>query len=164
MFVRSFTTQTARLFPVMLLALGFGLVDAQAKSDYSGTWKTNLSKSDFGAMPAPDSRTDVITHQDPDLKIKVTQSSQMGDMNYDLAFTTDGKESTNSIGDMFKMTSTAKWDGDNLVIDSKGNFNGTDFTSKESWKLAEDGKTMTIDRHITSDAGEFDQKILMDKQ
>ena len=149
---------------MMLLAAAFGLVQAQAKTDFSGTWKTNVSKSDFGAMPAPDSRTDVITHQDPDLKIKVNQSGQMGDMNYDLAFTTDGKECTNTIGDMFKMTSTAKWDGDKLVIDSKGNFNGTDFTSKEFWTLAEDGKTITVDRHVASEAGEFDQKILMDKQ
>ena len=42
---------------------------AQSKSNFSGTWKLNVSKSDFGPLPGPDSRTDVIEHNDPVLKV-----------------------------------------------------------------------------------------------
>jgi hypothetical protein len=161
--VRSITTKN-KLLGAALFVVAFGAAQVQAKTDYSGTWKANLTKSDFGAIPAPDSQTDVIAHKDPDMKVSVTSSGQMGDMNYDLSYTTDGKECTNDRGDMFKSTSTAKWEDDKLVIDTKGNFNGTDFTSKEHWTLSDDGKTLTVDRHINSAMGEFDQKILFEKQ
>ena len=65
-------------------------------------------------------------------------------------------------GNEFKSTLT--WDGDNLVIDTKGSFNGNDFTAKDSWTLSEDGKTMTVERHLASAMGEADQKILFEKQ
>jgi hypothetical protein len=163
-FVRTFMTrQTTRLFPLALLTLVFGMAHAQAKPNFSGTWKVNVAKSEFGAMPAPDNRTDQVTHAEPDLKVHVTQGSQMGDMNYDAAYTTDGKESTNTAnGNVFK--STVKWDGDDLSIDTKGSFNGTEFTAKDRWTLAEDGKTMTVQRHLASAMGETDQKIVYEKQ
>ena len=67
--MRSFTIkQTTRLFSLTLLTLALGLVQAQAKTDFSGTWKLNTGKSDFGPMPPPDSMTQKITHQDPSLK------------------------------------------------------------------------------------------------
>ena len=47
---------------------------AQSKPNFSGTWKLNLAKSDFGPLPAPDSRTDVIDHNDPTMKINTSQS------------------------------------------------------------------------------------------
>ena len=67
------TRQTIRLFPLALLTLAFGMAHAQAKPNFTGTWKVNVAKSDFGAMPAPDSRTDKITHEDTDLKVHVAQ-------------------------------------------------------------------------------------------
>jgi ABC-type transport system substrate-binding protein len=158
------TRQTIRLFPLALLTLAFGMAHAQAKPNFTGTWKVNVAKSDFGAMPAPDSRTDKITHEDPDLKLHVAQSGQMGDMTYDAVYTTDGKESTNSInGNVFK--STVKWDGDDLSVDTKGSFNGMDVTIKDRWTLSEDGKTITVQRHLASASmGETDQKVVFEKQ
>ena len=151
------------LFPVVLLAAAFGLVQAQAKPNFSGTWKENVSKSDHGPLPAPESDTHTITHEEPNLKINIASSGQMGDMKYDIAYTTDGKECTNSVnGNDFK--STVAWDGDALVIDTKGKFGETDFTAKDRWGLSEDGKTLTITRHLTSAMGEADQKIIYEKQ
>jgi len=155
------TRQTIGLFPLVLLTVAFGM--AQAKPNFSGTWKVNMAKSDFGALPAPDSRTDKIMHEDPDLKVHVAQISQMGEINYDAVYTTDGKESTNSInGNVFK--STVKWDGDDLSLDTKGSFNGNDVTIKDRWTLSEDGKTITVQRHFSSTMGETDQKVVFEKQ
>jgi len=161
--MRGFQTRRSRLFSGLLLLSAFGLVQAQAKPNLSGTWKLNVSKSDFGPMPAPDSETHKITHADPDLKINIAQSGQMGDLNYDMNYSTDGKECTNSVaGNEFK--STVKWDSDDLTIDTKGSFNGTDFTAKDRWTLSADGKTLTVTRHINSAMGEMDMKELFEKQ
>jgi len=162
--MRSFTTrQTTRLFSLTLLTLALGFVQAQAKTDFSGTWKLNAGKSDFGQMPAPDSMTQKITHQDPSLKVNVASTGGMGDMTYDFSYTTDGKECVNHMGDN-EFKSTLKWDGDDLVVDIKGSFGGTDFTAKDRWTLSGDGKTLTITQHFSSAMGEGDVKEVLDKQ
>ena len=146
-----------------LLATTFGLLQAQAKPNFSGAWKLNTAKSDFGAMPAPDSRTDNITHEDPDLKDAYTQSGQMGEITAEMKYSTDGKETTNSVrGNQIK--TTAKWDGDELAIAGKTQFNGADVTLSDRWSLSADGKTLTIQRHVNSPMGETNQKIVLEKQ
>jgi len=67
-------SHASRVFFAALLAASWGLLQAQAKPNFSGTWKLNAGKSNFGPMPAPETRTDKITHQDPDLKYSFTQS------------------------------------------------------------------------------------------
>jgi hypothetical protein len=163
--MRNFTArQAARLFSLALLTLALGLVQAQAKTDFSGTWKINAGKSDFGPMPPPDSMTEKITHQDPSLKANVaTTGGPQGDMTYDITYTTDGKECVNRVGDN-EFKSTLKWDGDDLVVETKGSFSGTDFTSKDRWTLSGDGKTLTVVRHISSAMGEADMKEVFEKQ
>ena len=162
--MRNLTIQGATcLSALLLLTAAAGVVQAADKPNLSGTWKLDVAKSDFGPLPTPESQVEKITHEDPSLKINVAQTGEMGDLNFDLAYTTDGKECTNTIAGN-EMKSVLSWDGDALVIDSKGNFNGTDFTAKDHWKLSDDGKTLTIDRHISSAMGDADQKMLMEKQ
>lgn len=157
------TGQAKRLFPAALLALGLGIAPAQAKPNFSGTWKLNVSKSDFGPIPAPDSQEQKINQEDPSMKVNVAEKGQMGDLNFDLSYTTDGKECTNTVaGNEFK--SVANWDGNDLVIDTKGSFDGNDFTAKDRWTLSEDGKTLTVQRHLASAMGEADQKVIFEKQ
>jgi hypothetical protein len=154
---------TLRLFSWALLALALGLVQAQAKSDFSGTWKINAGKSEFGPMPPPDSMTQKIVHEDPSLKVNIVQTGGGGDMTYDMAYTTDGKECVNHLGDN-EFKSTLKWDGDDLVTDTKGSFDGNAFTAKDRWTLSDGGKTMTMQRHISTDGGDFDIKLVFEKQ
>ncbi|MGA2132996.1 MAG: hypothetical protein ABSH50_11935 [Bryobacteraceae bacterium] len=158
--MRDFAFKTLSL---MFLLAALAMVQAQAKSDFSGTWKANAAKSDFGPMPPPDSMVEKIGHQDPSLKINIAQTGGQGDMTYDMAYTTDGKECVNNfMGNEFK--TTAKWDGDDLTADTKGSFDGNDFTSKERWVLSDGGKTMTVTRHIATGGGDFDMKLVFDKQ
>jgi hypothetical protein len=156
-------SHTCRVFSVALLAAVFGLLQAQAKPNFSGTWNLNTGKSDFGPMPAPDTRTDRITHEDPELKDSYTQSGQMGEVTAEIKYSTDGKETTSSVrGNEIKCT--ARWDGDELVIAGKTSFNGADVTLADRWSLSADGKTLTILRHVNSPMGEIDQKIVLEKQ
>jgi hypothetical protein len=154
---------TFSIFSLALLALAFGLAQAQAKSDFSGTWKINAGKSEFGPMPPPDSMTEKIVHEDPSLKVNVVQTGGGGDMTYDMVYTTDGKECVNHLGDN-EFKSTLKWDGDDLVTDTKGSFDGNAFTAKDRWTLSDGGKTLTTQRHISTDGGDFDIKLVFEKQ
>ncbi len=146
---------------IALLATGAGF--AQAKPDFSGTWKLNVEKSDFGPLPAPTSRMDVIQHADPSLKDSVTAEAAQGKQNYAATYTTDGKEVTNKMGPR-EMKSIVTWDAATLVMNSKTNFNDNEVTIKSVWSLSADGKTLTQNIHFISPMGEADQKQIFEKQ
>jgi len=148
---------------VVLVVLALAALPALAKANFSGEWKLNISKSSFGQMPPPSSMTNKITHEDPKLTSHVKQSSDMGDFEFDSSYTTDGKECTN---DMFgsPQKSTLKWDGDTLLIDTKGKFGDNEFTMQDKWTLSDGGKTLTIIRLFKSSMGEGEQKLVLEKQ
>ncbi|MCM3872718.1 MAG: hypothetical protein ND895_18710 [Pyrinomonadaceae bacterium] len=146
-----------------LIALPLVSVFSQQKPDFSGTWKLNVAKSDYGQLPGPDSRTDVITHKDPSLSNSVTAEGAQGKQAYTVSYTTDGKEVVNNIGPR-EVKSTLKWVGSDLKVSSKFDYNGAPVTSEATWSLSADGKTLTINVHFTSAMGEADQKIIFEKQ
>src|SRR5262249_30745330 len=112
----------------------------------------------------PDSRTDVIDHNDPTIKDTVTQEGgQQGSFTGVINYTTDGKENTNTLGPR-EVKSTLAWEGSNLVVNSKLMFNDAEIGIKNVWTLSDDGKTWTQSAHITSPMGEFDQKLVYEKQ
>lgn len=151
-----------KAFWVLLLTTAW-CFGAYAKPNFSGTWKLNVEKSEYGPMPAPTSMVDKIAHEDPSLKINRTQVGQQGELNYDLNFTTDGKESSNTIrGNAMK--STVNWEGETLVFDTKFSIQDNEITFKDKWNVSPDGKTITINRHAASPQGEIDQKLVMEKQ
>lgn len=158
------TRRTATLFATLLLALPALAAD---KPNFSGNWKLDAAKSDFGQFPAPDKYESVIDHRDPALTLKTTQAGQMGEFTFESKYTTDGKEFTNE-DRRGKSTGTATWDGSTLVISQTRKFtrDGQEmvFKSVEKWTLAEDGKTLTVNAHISSQMGEMDMKRVLVKQ
>jgi hypothetical protein len=136
---------------------------AQSKPDFSGTWKLNLEKSDFGELPPPTNRTDVITHKEPALSDSVTTETAEGKQSYTATYTTDGKESQNKIGPRDVRT-TLKWSGNNLAMNAKFKFEDADVVGDSTWTLSADGKTLTWNIHYASSIGEIDQKMVFDKQ
>jgi len=144
--------------------LALSALPALAKPNFSGDWKLNTSKSTFGEMPAPDSMTYKIAHDDPKLTAATKQSSQMGEFEMHSSYTTDGKESTNEGFQGSTMKSVAKWDGDTLVIVSKGQFGDNEFTMTQKWTLTADGKTLTVVQTFKSAMGEGEQKMIFEKQ
>jgi hypothetical protein len=146
-----------------LVLLPLVSVFAQQKTDYSGTWKLNVAKSDFGVLGGPTSRTDVITHKDPSLSDSVTAEGAQGKQQFVASYTTDGKEAVNKIGER-EIKSTLKWVGSDLVISSKLVYNDMPVTGEATWALSPDGKTLTINAHFTSSMGDADQKFVFEKQ
>jgi hypothetical protein len=131
--------------------------------DLSGTWKLDMAKSDFGPMGGPDSQTDVIDHKDPKLKIKSSiKGGPQGDRETERNYTTDGAECTNKMGPL-EMKSTAKWEGKKLVIHSKGEMQGNEFSVDATYELSEDAKVLTVSSAIKSAMGDITLKSVFNK-
>lgn len=152
-----------RILTALFIAALFNIAAFAQKPNFSGSWKLNVAKSDFGPLPAPESRTDVIEHSDPNLKDAVVAQSAQGKQEFTANYSTDGKEVSNKLGPR-EVKSTATWEGNNLVMNSKTSFNDNEITVKSTWTLSEDGKTLTQNVHFTSPMGEADQKLVYEKQ
>jgi hypothetical protein len=135
-----------------------------ATPDISGNWKLNPAKSEFGQFPAPGSMTQKVTSADGKITVDMKMAGEQGEFATNSTYTTDSKESTNAGFGGGETKSTAKWDGDALVIDTKGAFGDNAFTMKDKWTVSADGKVLTIARHFSSGMGEMDQKMVFDKQ
>ena len=137
---------------------------APAKPNYSGIWKLNLAKSDYGPVPAPESQVYTIEHKEPSIKIIVDQKGgARGDIKFTLDLTTDGKEVA-AIPESLGSKSAAKWDGDVLVVKSNIQYQGSPLTIESKYTLSKDGKTLNIAAHIVGDFGEVDTNAVFDKQ
>jgi hypothetical protein len=159
------TIMFRKLTIASMLMIAFAIsAAAQGKTDFTGTWKLKVDKSDFGMMPAPASRTDKIEQTAAGIKDTVdVRSAQQGKQAYTINYTTDGKEVVNNVGGR-DIKSTATWDGALLVISSKFKFQDSDVDAKSNWSLSDGGKTLTLMHHYTSSMGEMDQKLVFEKQ
>jgi hypothetical protein len=152
----------AILFVGAVLALAAISWAADTHPDFSGTWKADIAKSDFGPMGGPDEQTNVIEHKDPKLKITTTTKGGQRAGTSENNYMTDGTESVNKCGQQDVKT-VAKWDGSKLVMSTKLNAQGMDVTVTATYELATDGKTMTISSAISTPQGEFNTKVVFNK-
>jgi len=145
-----------------LLSLSLTVADqSAAKPNFSGEWKMNVAKSDFGAVPPPESMTRSITHAEPSLTIVEAQKSALGDQSATRKYVTDGSETTFEASGATVATS-ARWAESTLVVISKVDVIGLTFNDVMS--LSPDGKTMTSKVRIGSAQGDMDVTIVFEKQ
>jgi hypothetical protein len=104
---------------------------------------------------------DKIEHQDPQLKITTTQDDENGENTVTRDYVTDGRQMTHTIlgGER---TSSAHWERNVLVIESKVT-NG-DYTIRDRWMLADDQKSIRIDREFSGEQGSTARHIILEKQ
>ena len=148
---------------VLMTAALMTTVSAQAAPNLSGEWKLNLSKSNYGTFPAPLGVTRKIVHSGQKLSMTTTQKSAKGEVTSQLNYTTDGKESVNQL-QTGESKGSAQWIADKLMIDSSREIQSTTLKQKEIWTLSADGRTLTIDAHVSLPNGEFDVKQVFEKQ
>lgn len=141
----------------------FGLAAAE-KPNFSGVWKLNNAKSDFGPMPGgPDKFERTIDHKDPNLKMTTVQAFQGQERSNDVEYVIDGKEKTiETPAGPVKVTPV--WKGETLEITVSRDFQGNQIKSVETWSLSGDGKTLTVKTDISTPQGDFSLKFVMDKQ
>ena len=135
---------------------------AQKVPDLSGTWVMALDKSDFGPLPAPQSRTDVIEHKGSSITVKRTVVGPNGETTATIVYGIDGKPYTNHIGEI-DATSVLRWDGPVLVVESTLNTPQGEVKAVDRFTLSADGKTLTQARSLSLGDQQATQTIVMVK-
>jgi hypothetical protein len=135
---------------------------AADKPDFSGNWKLNVDKSDFGPMPKPEKADYTIVQKGPEMNVKSTAVGSMGEMTNEVKILTDGTEFTNTIRGQ-EVKGTAKWEGKTLVVTQKLEIQGTAITFIQKWTLSDDGKSIVQEVNISTPQGEVAQKAILDK-
>jgi hypothetical protein len=152
---------SATVFAILGAAFCAGPAYSQAKPDFSGTWKLNVKKSDFGTEGGPTSLVVKVEHKNNVFKYVVDGSGGGEDFHQELEIPIDGKEHPGPEG--FPGTSMMKWDGEVLVLELKMD-DGT-VVQQGRMQLSADGKVITRDSHGKSpDGNESKQHEVYDKQ
>lgn len=138
------------------------LAGAGNKPDFSGIWKLNAAKSEFGKSPAPQSLTSRIEHHDPDLAVHSEITGPQGSYATDYKWVTDGRENVNTVRGN-EIRATVVWNGRTLASNAKTTVNGATLTIVDLWTLSEDGQTLTISRTVQGPQGSAEQKYVYDK-
>lgn len=136
-----------------------------SKPNLSGTWVLDASKSDFGQMPPPDGRTDTIEHKDPSFKDSVNSTGgPMGAMSYTASAVTDGK--TVSTWTLFgsEAKTTARWEGNALIVHTDTKFQDQPVTFESRYTLSPDGNMLNVQGHFSGPMGEGDTKLVYSKK
>lgn len=159
---------------ILIVAAAAALMAMPASAqttNLNGTWKLNVSKSNFGQFPPPTSETDVIEINGTDFKQHVTSVTQRGNAKYTRACTINGREtqltpdSPNAhIGAVLLDKITCAWDGSSLVVTEGAKMQGNDseLTDKLTFSSS-DRKTMKLTSHITSPTINADRTMIYDK-
>jgi hypothetical protein len=164
------SAQTTSPAPAATSAVPVPAPVATVKPDLSGTWKLDLTKSDFDQVPPPADETVVFTRTGPAFTIATTSDNERGKEVYTLPFTVDGTDTPTPKG-IFADTATlqylstkGEWQGASLVLTQKIMYQGAPGSLKSTFTLSADGKTLARAMHISVDQGEFDTNSIFEKQ
>ena len=131
------------------LVVAIGAATYAQKPDFSGTWTLDADASQLpgggggggrgGMMAGP------ITVKQTGETLTVERS--FGDNKVTSTFKLDGSETTNTMmgrgGQSVEAKSTAKWDGQTLVITTRRDMGGNTVETTETWTV--NGSTLTIE-------------------
>lgn len=148
---------------VFVLLLGLAAAaQSQAKPDFSGTWKQNLEASPTKSAWLK-SYVNKIDQQDDTLKVTTTTAGDHGERTYDHTYVI-GKEEKSQDRDGDQITTVVRWEGSSLVFETVERERDATKTSKATWTLSADGKTLTKIIHRSGSKGEPDQQYILEKQ
>jgi hypothetical protein len=167
--------KTSKLFGSSALLVFLLMLSASCfaqKTNFSGTWKFNESKSQLGEgrfRMAPSKIK--LAQNDSVILADLTRQRPTGEeMTSTEKYTLNGKECDNSVpaqNRTKKSIITFSADGKIMTIASTSAFerdgNRMEFKSTEIYKLSDDGKTLTINNTTNSTRGEFKTSLVYDK-
>jgi hypothetical protein len=142
------------------IALGLGAGAAAAKTDFSGTWVMDASRSE--GVPPEMEQTMTVKQAGDTLDVETKVVTDQGDQTLAATYVLDGKEApytTKRMNAEGKGKRTAKWtaDGAGLEIAEEETFDSPNgevtlhFSRK--WAMLADGKTLTIELEVNGPNG-----------
>jgi len=150
------------LIPIVFIAVFCAAADTP---NFSGIWKMDAARSDFGPQTAPQSAEYVVRHIGATIAFNYTQDGKT--VRVDLV--PDNEERVTSTTEETAVWTKCYWSGQVLVIESRerqrfGTQGSTGVTWTSRWSLSPDGKDLTVEKKIRTGDGEFSQKVLFVKQ
>jgi hypothetical protein len=148
------------LFALAMIAIS-SVGSAGDAPNFSGEWKMNPAKSNYGGFPAPASMVRKIKLTEPSLVIVEDQSGGPTDGTTTRKYTTDGKSSAFEINGT-PITGSATWDGAAIIVNTI--VEGVGLSFKDRMSLSADGKELTSVVQIESQQGPAEITIVFDRQ
>lgn len=146
----------------LVLLISALLCTAAEKPNFSGTWKLNVSKSDFGKAPAPQSMISRIEHDGAVIKVHSEIVSGKTSYSTDYQWIADGRENVNTIrGNEIKANVIVN--GAGLISNAKTAANGVSLAITDQWTLSDEGRVLTMNRTIVAPQGNAEQKFVYEK-
>lgn len=129
------------LVAVIVVAAGTsGVVHAQSKPNFTGTWKMDATRSESAMQDQPIGPvTLVISHTDSELRLQTIRIGGTTTVVYRL----DGSDSALKDG-----KSRTRWEGDRLVTESQREIQGQTVTTKESRRLVAGDSEMEVESEV----------------
>lgn len=175
---------------IISLFLAVMTISAQEKAtDFSGNWELDKAKSKLDERTRIESMTMNVTQSDKELKIATIAKRSappeganrgggrqggggFGGGDGTQTYSLDGKETKTQVGGgqfAGEATFKAKWEKDKLKLTSSRNIetpNGAiSISTKETWSLSEDGKSLTVKRDMETPRGtNFSEMVFIKKQ
>jgi len=152
-----------------LLVMAIVLIASQCLAadtpNFSGIWKMDPARSDFGPQTPPESAEYVVRHVGATISFNYTQDGKT--MRVDLI--PDNEERISSTTAETAVWTKSYWSGSVLVIESRerqrfGTQAGTGIGWTSRWSLSPDGKELLIEKKLHTSDGEFTQKVVFVKQ
>jgi hypothetical protein len=146
------------LIASLLLASCVISATSQTRPNLSGIWKANLSKSKL-ASEGLLNLVEQFDQQGATLTESLTTVTARGTSTVKYTYAIDGKETVNTV-DGEKVTSTARWNGETLVLawrDEGGVF-------ERQLSFSDHGNALTVAAHDSSADGETNDTIVLEKQ
>ncbi len=157
------------------MLLGVGIVAAQDKANYAGSWTLDVSKSKLSERSPIESMTMNVAQTDKDISVETktvrkprpegeSRGGGMmggGDANY--TYNLDGKESTD--GDV-SLKSKLEKDGKLKLIQTRSfdsPMGAMTIKTVETWQLLDEGKTLKIYRDTETPRGTQSSEMVFTK-
>jgi len=130
-----------------------------SRSNFSGRWELDRSRSDFGSLPPDDSATELIQHHEPKLTITQVWKDAEGEHTLVWQLTTDGAENLTRVAET-EIASRTVWDDNRLLTDWRMK-RGTQLNEGKTVRsLSEDGKILTVDVRHRSTGRDIQQHLV----
>lgn len=136
---------------------------AQGRPDFSGSWRLDRARSDFGPFSgSPAVRAEValaVAHEGAELKITRRETLDGRERTTELVYYTDGRGEMNpSTLGRVGVKSTTKVDGGKIVATSTLTRKGPDgkpstLEATDTWQLSGDGRTLTQTTSVSYGGG-----------
>ena len=133
--------------------------------NFSGIWKMDLEKSDFGPQTPPQTAEYVVRHVGATIAFNYTQDGKTTRVD----LTPDNQERITSSTAETAVWTRSYWADNVLVIESRerkrfGTQSNTGVSWTSRWSLAPDRQQLLIERRIHTPDGDIVQHVICDRQ